>query len=80
MKNINLIDPELRDLIDEVIVTNVDCGVYLKRPHIFSVSNASCTFFCFDDFHYDKAKAFQALNQCIADEATKIDPEIWDLG
>lgn len=80
MKNIDWIHSKYHKIIDEVIFTDEDCGVYLKRPWIFSVSEASCTFFCFDDFDYDIEKTFQALNKCIASEAIKIDPKIWDKG
>tara|TARA_Y100000389_G_C17159916_1_gene363873 strand:+ start:235 stop:477 length:243 start_codon:yes stop_codon:yes gene_type:complete len=80
MKNISWIDRKHRKIIDEVIITDEDCGVYLKRPWIFSVSEASCTFFCFDDFEYDMGKTFQALNECIEIEAVKIKPEVWDKG
>lgn len=80
MKNLNWIKPKYRKIIDEVIIENDDCGVYLKRPWIFYVSNASCTFFSFDDYDNDINKTFAALNSFIAQEATKIDADIWDKG
>ena len=80
MNNLNWIKPKYRKIIDQVIIEDDDCGVYLKRPWIFSVSNASCTFFSVDDYDNDINKTFVALNNCIAQEATKIDADIWDKG
>ena len=80
MTNLNWIKPKYRKIIAQVIITEEDCGVYLKRPWIFRVSNASCTFFSYDDFGNDMNKTFAALNGCIANEAEKIDLAIWDKG
>lgn len=80
MTDINRIKPEYRKIIHEVILTEEDCGVWLKRPWIFSASNASCTFLSFDDYENNINKTFAALNKCIADEAEKIDPDVWDKG
>jgi len=84
MNNLNWIKPKYRKIIDQVLIDDESsgggCGVYLKRPWIFSASNGSCTFFSFDDYDNDINKTFAALNNCIAQEATKIDADIWDKG
>ena len=80
MNNLNWIKPKYRKIIDQVLIEENDCGVYLKRPWILSASNGSCTFFSFDDYDNNINKTFVALNNCIAQEATKIDADIWDKG
>ena len=58
-------------------------GVWLKRPFIFSVSEASFTFFNYADFEDDKhphLSALISLNDCIENEAEKISNKRWDNG
>ena len=78
--SISKIDAKLRHMIDEVIVAEDAIGVYLKRPYVFSGSDASVTFFDFDMCEADGLDAWASLNECIADEAIAIDPNIWDKG
>ena len=78
--SLSLIKPKLRHMIDEVIVTEDEIGVYLKRPYVFSVTDASLTFFDLDDCERDGLDPWSELNQCIADEAVAIDPDVWDKG
>jgi len=78
--SLSSIKPNLRHMIDEVIVAEDAIGVYLKRPYVFSGSDASVTFYDFDDCEADGLDPWAALNECIADEATAIDPEVWDKG
>ena len=78
--SISKIDAKLRHMIDEVIVAEDAIGVYLKRPYVFSGSDASVTFFDLDDCEADGLDPWSALNECIADEAMPIDPEVWDKG
>lgn len=78
--SISRIKKNLRHMVDEVIVSENDIGVYLKRPYVFSGSDASVTFFDFDMCEADELDAWASLNECIADEAIAIDPNIWDKG
>tara|TARA_R110001606_G_scaffold380986_1_gene541855 strand:- start:291 stop:494 length:204 start_codon:yes stop_codon:yes gene_type:complete len=67
-------------MIDEVIVAEDAIGVYLKRPYVFSVTNASLTFFDLDSCEIDGVDPWVLLNECIAEEAMAVDPEVWDEG
>ena len=81
--NIHLINKKYHNIINSVDLDDEGVGVWLERPYIFSVSEASCTFFPFELFEDDKdpfKSAVKALNECIRQEATKIDPEQWDKG
>lgn len=78
--SLSSIKPSLRHMIDEVIVAEDAIGVYLKRPYVFSGSDASVTFYDFDDCEVDGLDPWAALNECISEEATAIDPEVWDKG
>lgn len=78
--SLSSIKPNLRHMIDEVIVAEDAIGVYLKRPYVFSGSDASVTFFDLDDCEAHDIDPWAALNECIADEAMAIDPEVWDKG
>ena len=78
--SLSSIKPNLRHMIDEVIVAEDAIGVYLKRPYVFSGSDASVTFYDLDACEADGVDPWAALNQCIADEALAIDPEDWDNG
>lgn len=78
--SINKIDKSLRHLVDEVIIEADAIGVYLKRPYVFSCTDASVTFFDLDDCQSNGIDPWSALNECIADEAIAIDPEVWDRG
>ena len=83
---INIIHKKHHRIIDSVQDEPWGVGVFLKRPWIFSVSEASCTYFDFsnydDDLPFEKIRklAIKELNQCIAHEATKIDPDECDEG
>lgn len=77
MGYISKIDKNLRHMVEEVIVSQDDIGVYLKRPYIFSTTSASTTFFGLEEC---EAEAWAELNECIADEAMAIEPETWDKG
>tara|TARA_R110001592_G_scaffold236760_6_gene495387 strand:- start:3884 stop:4153 length:270 start_codon:yes stop_codon:yes gene_type:complete len=87
IKNIKIIDKKHQHLISIVADEDDAIGVWLKKPYIFSVSNASCTFFDlnspdYEDLSWSKARqqAIEDLNECIANEAEKIDPTEWDNG
>ena len=83
IQNIHLIHKKHRNMINSVDLDDEGVGVWLERPYIFSVSEASCTFFPFELFEDDKdpfKSAVKALNECIKQEATKIDPLVWDKG
>tara|TARA_R100001440_G_scaffold45066_3_gene64829 strand:- start:2134 stop:2400 length:267 start_codon:yes stop_codon:yes gene_type:complete len=84
---INIINKKYQHIIDDIMDEPYCIGVYLKRPYIFSVSEASCTFFDLDSSDYEhlspskkRNAAIKDLNACIRDEATKIDPDEWDKG
>ena len=84
---INIINKKYQHIIDDVEDEPYGIGVYLKRPWIFSVSEASCTFFDLDSGDYEhlphskkRNAAIRDLNKCIREEATKIDPDEWDNG
>ena len=78
--SLSLIKPNLRHMIDEVIIAEDAIGVYLKRPYVFGGHHASVTFFDLDTCEADGIDPWSALNECIADEAEAIDPEVWDEG
>ena len=83
IQNIHLIHKKHRNMINSVDLDDEGVGVWLERPYIFSVSEASCTFFPFELFEDDKdpfKSTVKALNECIKQEATKIDPLVWDKG
>jgi uncharacterized protein YigE (DUF2233 family) len=76
--SLNQIKPELRHMVDEVIDAPDGVGVWLKRPYVFYVTGASTTFFDYEMCAADGLDPWAALNECIADEAEKIDPTEWD--
>ena len=78
--SLSLLNSNLRHMIDEVVVAEDAIGVYLKRPYVFSGSDASVTFFDLDMCEADGLDPWASLNECIADEAMAIDPEVWDKG
>ncbi len=78
--SLSLIKPNLRHMVDEVIDAEDAIGVYLKRPYVFSGSDASVTFFDLDQCEADGLDPWASLNECIADEAMAIDPDVWDNG
>jgi len=71
-----LIYKKYQHMVCALDIESSGIGVYLKRPYIFSVSEASCTFMPFELFE-DKKDPFKscvwAINQCIREEA-EIDP------
>ena len=82
--HIELIRKKHWHLIDEVEATRNCVGVWLKRPYVFWTGSA-CTFVEFDanapDFEPRTQKqALKVLNDCIALEAEKLEPHIWDKG
>jgi hypothetical protein len=84
---INIINKKYQHIIDSVQDEPSGLGVYLKRPWVFDGSNASCTYFDYDHYHYEglpfdkvRSKTIRDLNACIRMEATKIDPDEWDKG
>ena len=81
IQNIHLIHKKHHNMINSVDLDDEGVGVWLERPYIFSVSES--TFFPFELFEDDKdpfKSAVKALNECIKQEATKIDPLVWDKG
>ena len=78
--SLSLIKPNLRHMIDEVVISEDAIGVYLKRPYVFGGSDASVTFFDLDMCEADGLDPWAELNECVADEAEAIDPEVWDEG
>lgn len=78
--SLSFIKPNLRHMVDEVIDAEDAIGVYLKRPYVFSGTDASVTFFDLDECDADGLDPWASLNDCIADEAMAIDPEVWDKG
>jgi len=79
MGNLSIIHKRHHKIIDAVDDEGSGVGVWLKRPWIFSVSEASCTFFDYS-LYEDRKQAIKDLNKCIAEEAIKINPEEWDKG
>ena len=78
--SLSSIKPNLRHMVDEVIVAEDAIGVYLKRPYVFSGTDATVTFYDLDDCESHGLDPWAELNDCIADEAMAIDPNIWDNG
>ena len=74
------INKNLRHMVEEVIELEDAIGVYLNRPYVFKVTGASTTFFDLEDCAADGLDPWDALNECIAEEAQPINPETWDKG
>ena len=82
-RNINLIAKKYQHMIEDIDVESSGLDVWLKRPYIFSTSEASCTFMPFELFQ-DKKDPFKscvwAVNQQLRQEAIAINPKDWDEG
>lgn len=85
MENLSIIHKRHHKIVEFVDDEGSGVGVWLKRPWIFSVSEASCTFFDYslydDDFMTPlqiRKQAIKDLNKCISKEAMEIGLEEWD--
>tara|TARA_Y100001972_G_C7493172_1_gene249999 strand:+ start:144 stop:410 length:267 start_codon:yes stop_codon:yes gene_type:complete len=83
IRNIHLIFKKYQHMIADIDVEPSGLDVWLKRPYLFSGSDASCTFMPFELFE-DKKDPFKscvwAVNQQLREEAVAIDPKDWDEG